>query len=198
MRCKGQRKASPCRSSNPPRSNRANRLSPGVPGGESSTTSNPCAQKGARPRTRTRDGNGPLQPGVVENTGSIVVVVVFIRNGCGGIPAWAQALTARYGQPIASSEAQQVMEMALSKTGVSLRDIASATGLGPSTVRTILVAKKRAEDQRRRESDRLRARRYPVRKKALDLLRAIYSPSRSPRSRKRAARFVKAAKGLGR
>lgn len=86
--------------------------------------------------------------------------------------------------------------MALSKTGVSLREIASATGLGLSRVRTILVAKKRAEEQRRRESDRLRARRYPVRKKALDLLRC--SPSRSPRSRKPAARVVKAAKGLGR
>lgn len=88
--------------------------------------------------------------------------------------------------------------MALSKTGVSLRDIASASGLGAKTVRTILVAKKRAEDQQRRESDRLRARRYPVRKKALDLLRAICSPSRSPSSRKRAARSVNAAKRLGR
>jgi hypothetical protein len=79
--------------------------------------------------------------------------------------------------------------MALSKTGVSLRDIASATGLGLSAVRTILVAKKRAEDQRRRESDRLHARRYPVRKKALDLLRAIYSRSRSPGSEEPAKPF---------
>jgi hypothetical protein len=97
------------------------------------------------------------------------------------------------GRPLGASEAQQAEVLNQHKNGASLRRIALATGLGLSTVRTILRGKKKVADLRRREFDRRRAAAYRDRKKARDEL-----PKRIVETEQAGAALIKAAKGLGR
>ena len=103
------------------------------------------------------------------------------------------------GRPLQASEAQVKEVRKLRKRGNSLRAIAKQTGLGLSTVRTIVGkdagtdrTSKRANLLRKREIDRLRAAEYRAQKRTRDHL-----PKRITETRKRGEELVKAAKGLG-
>ena len=103
------------------------------------------------------------------------------------------------GRPLQASDAQVKEVRKLRKAGGSLRGIAEQTGLGLSTVRTIIGkdsgtdrASKRTNLLRKREVDRLRAAEYRVRKRARDQL-----PKRITEIQKRGEALIKAAKGLG-
>lgn len=99
------------------------------------------------------------------------------------------------GRPTAASAAQQADVRKRRKAGQSLRAVATATGLGLSTVRTILAdrKRKRTNDLRRMEFDRARAAAYRARKRAQDAL-----PKQIGELQKTGEALIKAAKGLGR
>ena len=102
------------------------------------------------------------------------------------------------GRPIAASEAQIAKVRALRKAGKSLRAIATETGLGLRTVRTILdrdAGRGRAADRknelRKKEFNRMRAAAFRSRKRQFDAL-----PKQLAEIQKDRARLQKAARGL--
>lgn len=99
------------------------------------------------------------------------------------------------GRPTAASDAQRADVRKRRKGRQSLRAIATATGLGLSTVRTIVAdrARKRTNHIRRQQMDRARAAAYRARKRATDGL-----PKRIGELQKNGEALIKAAKGLGR
>jgi len=103
------------------------------------------------------------------------------------------------GRPLQASEAQIKEVRKQRKRGASLRAIAAQTGLGLSTVRTIIGKDagtdrtgKRANLLRKREINRLRAAEYRAQKRTREQL-----PKRITETQKRGEELVKAAKGLG-
>lgn len=103
------------------------------------------------------------------------------------------------GRPLAASEHQVRTVRKLAKAGNSQRSIATETGLGVRTVRTILErdagtdrTAKRTNLLRKREVDRQRQADWRARKRVIDDL-----PARATRIRQRGDELVKAAKGLG-
>lgn len=112
------------------------------------------------------------------------------------VPEYNAAIKTReMGRPVAASTAQQDDVHRRRKAGQSLRAIATVTGLGLKTVRTIIANKPRkpTNELRRRELDRLRAARYRARKKARDQL-----PAQITEAKTTGEALIKAAKGLGR
>ncbi len=72
------------------------------------------------------------------------------------------------GRPLEASETQIADVLKRRKAGASLRTIVAATGLGLSTVRSILKGNERAKDLRKREFDRQRALAFRSRKRMVD------------------------------
>jgi len=102
------------------------------------------------------------------------------------------------GRPIAASKAQMAKVRALRKAGQSLRAIATETGLGLRTVRTILdkdAGKGRAAERknhlRKVEFNRMRAAAFRSRKRQFEAL-----PKQLAEIQKDRARLQKAARGL--
>ncbi len=112
------------------------------------------------------------------------------------VPEYNAAIRRRdIGRPVAASQVQQDDVLKRRKVGESLRASARTTGLGLSTVRTIIANRPRrhTNELRRRELDRLRAARYRARKKARDAL-----PAQITETKANGEALIKAAKGLGR
>jgi hypothetical protein len=97
------------------------------------------------------------------------------------------------GRPLAASTTQQANVLKRHKAKQSLRQIADAESLSLRTVRSIIKQKKRTNEKRRKEFDRLRAAAYRARKKTRDRL-----PRQISEQLETGAALVKAAKGLGR
>ena len=98
------------------------------------------------------------------------------------------------GRPLAANEAQIAEVKRRHRRSHSLRAIAKGVGLSFGTVRSILQPRRKYEVDRalrKRELDRLRAKAYRDRKRAIDAL-----PKRINEVRRRGDKLLKAAKGL--
>jgi hypothetical protein len=104
--------------------------------------------------------------------------VELLRDWNKFVPRFNAAVRAQaIGRPLAASDAQQRQVLALRKAGASLRAIAIATGLGVTTVRTIVGKAegtnrtvKRINELRRLELNRAAMATYRARKRTRDAL----------------------------
>ena len=116
-----------------------------------------------------------------------------MRDWNGFVPKYNAVVQPRTpGRRLEASQAQIADVLKRRKAGASLRAIAAATQLGLSTVRTIIGAKARTAELRKREFDRQRAGEFRRRKQVRDRI-----PKQMAEEAKEGARLIKAAKGLG-